>query len=216
MMRSIVAAAAVGLFATPAFADPQLFVRMGSMWVTDPSLDLFGEVDALPQVVLGGGFGGDALSFEVAYAFSGSSATSFQVVETNLLVHQFQGALLYRMPLGSGLHATARGAASFVLGTIDIGEVRQLEDMATGLGLEGTLGTELRLPVAAGADPWATTLGFSVEAGYGWHPMPLTFGEARVGGDDEARPAPLSGGAVDVGSLDLSGPLLRFGVALQF
>jgi hypothetical protein len=55
-----------------------------------------------------------------------------------------------------------------------------------------------------------------VEAGYGWHPIPLAFSEARVEGDEDDRPSPLQGGAIDLGSLDLSGPLLRFGVALHF
>ena len=55
-----------------------------------------------------------------------------------------------------------------------------------------------------------------MEAGYAWHPIGLAFGAATVAGDEDAEPAPLRRGEVDVGTLDPSGPILRFGVSVLF
>ena len=218
MLRSFIAAAVLLLPAT-ALADTTLFLRFGSAWVTDPAFDLVAEADATPQLLLGAGWeASDALTLELAYGLVASSATAFEeALESSLAVHQFQGAAVFRLPISDSFAGRLRGAAAFEMATLHIdGAAATLEDFATGLGVEGTLGLELRLPVSPSIDPWASRLAFLVEAGWSWHPLGFDFGGATVDRDEDLDPAPVAAGAIDVGSIDLSGPLLRFGAALSF
>ena len=220
-MRAIIAAAALAALPTPALADGSLFLRFGAAWITDRAFDLVAETDAAPQVLVGGGWGAsDVLTLELAYGMLGASARSFgDAVESSLFVHQFQGAAVFHLPMSEHFAGRLRGAAAFEMASLDVeavGGSALLEDFATGLGLEGTLGLELRLPVAPGGDPGSTRLAFLVEAGWSWHPFGFDFDGASVDRDGDADPPPLAAEAIDVGSLDLSGPLLRFGVSLAF
>jgi len=218
-MRRLVLALAMLLVSTPAAADANLALRLGSIWVTDPDFDLVSTTDAIPSMQLAVGWDtGGPLSFEVAYGFASSSAETFEVIQSSFFLHQFQGAAYYGVPLSDWWRAYGRGAAGLELGVL------RLEDLSTtvlgasalGLGLEGTVGIELRMPVSGSGDRWATTLGLSVEAGYGWRPLAHSFDDAEVDHDEDAEPLPLRAGAIDVGDVNLSGPILRFGGVLRF
>jgi len=218
-MRRFLLPLAALVVARPAAADVDLVARLGSIWVTDRAFDLFSTTDAIPSVQIGAGWEGDGpLSFELVYGFSGSAATTFDVLETRFFLHQFQAAALYRVPFSPNWRAFGRGAAGFELAGVRIEDPRAtvLGDTAPGLGLEGTAGIELRLPISASGNPWAASLGFTVEAGYGWRPIAASFDDARVDRDGDAEPPPVRAGPVDVGDLDLSGPILRFGGLLRF
>ncbi len=218
-VRALFAACCVWLAATPALADVHLFTRVGSIWITDPSFDLVSGTDALPNVLFGAGWEagrGSPLAFEVAYGLAGASDEVFEAIDTNFLLQQLQGAAIYRRPFSERWRWFARGAAALEHASLDLGASRILEASAWGLALEGTLGTELLLPIAADGDEWGASLGLSVEAGYGLRPFGFDFAEATVEGDDEAEPPPTAAGPIDVGTLDASGPILRFGLSLRF
>lgn len=218
-MRRFVLVLATLLAATPAAADPNLALRLGSIWVTDPDFDLVSTSDAMPNLQLAVGWDSEGpLSFEVAYGFSSASATTFEVIESSLFLHQFQGAAYYHLPLSPWWRAYGRGAAGLEVALLRLEDpsTAVLGDSALGLGLEGTVGIELRMPVSASADRWATTLGLTVEAGYGWRPLATSFADASVEHDEDAEPRPIGVRGIDVGDVNLSGPILRFGGVMRF
>lgn len=194
--------------ATPASAH-ELFLRVGSVWITDPSYDLFAEQDASPLVLIGGGLGLDeAVAVELAWGFTGGTSTVFQAVDTSFSMHQFQGAVRWDL-LGQGSFRTAlRGAANFLVGLASIDQGVPLKSTALGLGLDGTVLAEFHVPIGRGNrdSSWA----FSMETGWGWNALPLSFERARIGDGTIDQPG------IELGELDVSGPILRFGMGVRF
>ena len=224
MRRLAFVFAFVSLFAArPAAADVELLLRVGSIWVTDPSFDLVAETDAIPNLQIGAGIeAAGPLTFELTYGLASSSAITFETFDASFTLHQFLGAARYDVPLSERWRAYGRGAAGVEIGVLRIDDVAgfdsvgALGDTALDLGLEGTLGIQLQLPISASDNRWAARLAFLMEAGYGWRPFAMSFSEADVSHDDDADPPPLRQGAIDVGELNLSGPILRFGASLYF
>src|SRR5690606_35274717 len=140
-------------------------------WIVDRGYDLFSTVDATPQVLVGGGWGVDErVDLELAWAFAGSSAQSFGTIDARFFLHQIQGAANVRLAGSELLGLGARGGAALAIARADVdgaGAAGTIEDTAFGLGLEGTLVAELRVPMGFDGSPDAAALGLSVEAGYG-------------------------------------------------
>lgn len=171
------------------------------------------EQDAAPELLLGAGWrpSEGPLSFELAWGFSSSVATSFETVEASLFLHQFEVAALYHLPLSERWRPFGRVGAALDLGRLRIDhQERSWGDTALGLGLEATAGMELAVPFHT-AD-----IGFTVEAGWSLHPFGLEFDDLRPDRDDEARPAPIADGPIAAGGVDPGGPILRFGMVLHF
>lgn len=191
----------------------EFFVRVGSVWVQDPSLDLVSDNDALPRTEFGFAISpAPSWAVELSYGLVGASATSFEVVESNLWLHQFQLAAVHYLPLWSHFRARARAGGAFELAHLRLepGGGPSYSDTAALLALEATLGVEWILPLFTQGLLFGTT----VDAGYGYRPILASFDELeRTDGETSGRIRQLP---VDVGELDLSGWVLRFGVSMHF
>lgn len=214
-MRALVLLALLVPASAGALPRWSTYLRVGAQWVTDPSFDLVSGVDAMPRVELGLGWqASDALAFELGYGLASASATSFQTVDSQLTLHQFEASAVGRLPLTRSLRLIGRGGAGVELAHLSLSQtdstVDGYGDTSTGLLLEATGGAELAFPLSMGEDPWGTRLQFSAEAGYGFRPFAARFDDLTRSGDGIRQ------GAVEVGTLDLSGPVLRFGAALWF
>ncbi len=197
------------------------YVRFGQLWITDPAFDLVSGTDTLLRVELGAGYSpGGNLAFEAGYAFGSASAPLFEYGEASLDLHSIQAAAIYRLPTSARTRAFARGQASVDFAVLNVSGfgASDLEDLAILPGLEGTVGWELLVPLGrsrtADGRP-LRHLAFGVEAGYAFRPWEAEFGVAPDV-DDDTKPRPIERIDTELGSLDLSSWVLRFGGAFRF
>lgn len=198
-----------------------VFARVGSIWVQDPGFDLVSGVDAMPRVELGVGFApAEFWTLELSYGLAGAASTVFEAVDSSLQLHQFQFAAVGRLPIAKRLRVLGRAGVGFELAhlSLDDGQTNRLSDTAPLLALEGSLGIEWTLPLSLSEKPDSSTSSFdlSMEMGYGYRPLAASFDDLDRAGDDDQNAARVAGVPVDVGDLDLSGWVLRFGAALRF
>lgn len=210
---------------SPALTRFALYLRNRQTWVTDPRFDLVGERDNLPWVEVGGGYApgwleGD-LALELGYAYGESSAPLFDVGEASLDLHSIQAAAVYRRRTSAGTQAFARGLLSLDFARLEVdgdGQGTDLEDLAILFGVEGTLGWEVLIPLSpdrtADGHP-VRHIALGIEAGYLFRPLEAAFALDRDLQGDEG-PRPIERVPSDLGSLDLSGWVLRFGTAVRF
>lgn len=201
------------------------YLRFGQLWITDPRFDLVGEDDALSRIEVGGGwtpdlFGGD-VTLEAGYAFGRTAAPVFDLGEASLALHSIQASAIYRHPTSARSRAFARGLLSLDFAALEVtGDdgAAELDDVATLLGLEGTLGWELLFPLGrsrtADGRP-RRHLAVGAEAGYAVRPFEAEFELARDV-DEEVRPARIERAASSLGGMDLSSWVLRLGATLRF
>lgn len=202
-----------------------VYARWSSLWVTDPRFDLVAETDTLPRLEVGvgwvPGWAGDALALELGYAGGDRSASAFEFGEATLNLHSIQAAALYRWNTSAQTRAYGRGQVSldFVHLAIDgDGQGTSLEDLALTMGLEGTLGWELLLPFGqkrTDDDRPLQHFAMGVEAGYAYRPLEPGFALERER-EGEGGPKPIERVAADLGGMDLSGWVLRLGIAYRF
>lgn len=192
----------------------EAFFRMGALWVQDPGLDLVSETDALPRAEFGVSYApwSSALSFELSYGIASTSAKSFEIIQSTMILHQFQVGAIGYLPLTGGLRARGRAGGGFELAHLEL-EVEggpTYSDTVPLLALEATAGLEWNVPLALPS----TLFSLVMDVGYGFRPLEAGFDglERRVGDDAPKRVRDLP---VDAGALDLSGWVLRFGLSLR-
>lgn len=214
--------------ATPFAPDASRFsgyLRMGELWITDPRFDLVAEDDVLSRIEVGGGYNpgwlDGNLALEAGYAFGRRQAPVFGFGTASLALHSIQAAAIYRYPTTARTRAFARGLVSLDFAALDLsgdGQGAELEDVATLLGLEGTVGWELLIPLGSSRTPDGRArrhLAFGVEAGYAYRPFEAEFSLARDV-EDDVHPGRIERAASGLGSMDLSAWVLRLGGALRF
>lgn len=200
------------------------YLRYGQLWITDPRFDLVAGRDALARIEVGGGWtpgwlDGD-LALEAGYAFGRTAAPLFDVGDASLALHSIQGAAIYRRPTSAWTRAFARGLVSLDFADFELSGDGggKLEDVSTLVGLEGTLGWELLLPLGTRRTDDGRPLrhfALGVEAGYAFRPVEASFTPERETDDDD-RPRPIDRVAPELGSMDLSSWVLRLGATMRF
>jgi hypothetical protein len=202
-----------------------IYARWSGLWVTDPRFDLVGETDAMPRIEAGfgwvPGWAGDALALEAGYGYGEIEAPVFDFGDAGLDFHSIQAAAIYRRNTTAQTRAFVRGQLSLDFALLHVdgdGQGTDLQDLAVIPGLEGTIGWELLLPMGQGRtddDRPLKHLAMGIEAGYAYRPLEAEFALDREleGGDG---PKPIERVAADLGGIDLSGWVLRLGMALRF
>lgn len=188
----------------------ELLLRMGTIWVEDPALDLVSETDVLPRLEFGAALSpASDWSVELSYGIASAGGTTFEVISTHLTLHQFQLAGIRYVPLARRLKARGRLGGAFELAHLRLEEAerRSYSDLTPLLALEGTVGIEWTPPIFPGG-----LAGFSLDVGYGFRPFAAGFHDLERQGEDTKGIRALP---VDVGRIDLSGWVLRFGASLR-
>lgn len=201
------------------------YLRLGELWITDPRFDLVATDDVMTRIEVGGGYApgwlDGNLALEAGYAFGRREAPVFDFGDASLALHSIQAAAIYRRPTSAATRAFVRGQVSLDFAALEItgdGQGVELDDVATLLGLEGTLGWELLVPVGmsrtADGRP-RRHLAFGVEAGYAYRPFEAEFSLARDV-ENDVRPGRIDRAEAGLGAMDLSSWVLRLGGALRF
>ncbi|AKU90518.1 hypothetical protein AKJ08_0905 [Vulgatibacter incomptus] len=207
-------------------APLELYLRLGTRWITDPRFDALADSDTLFRPEIGVGYApgwlDDRLTLELGYAVSSVSTSLFDVMQSSFTLHAIQGAAAYAIPVHRFGTVTARAGASLLFASVSLEEDGAysnrppLSGADTLFGLQGVLGYELALPLEVGGAPSGPRLGLSAEAGYEVVPTHANFDDVRRDVKDPTSPRRIPASPVDAGRLDLSGWILRFGGSLRF
>jgi hypothetical protein len=216
-MRTRLLSIAIAL-AVPATASAQNLVslRVSQSFIPSSSFDALSPNDHLVQAELAYArrllpLRAGALWLEGSYLVGTAKADLFaQSLRTKTLIQSVMFSALYRVPLYRWLVPRARVGAGVLWGSLELGGAAgEVSDRAAGFSGQLLVGVELLLPRRSAT---SVTGGLVVEGGYGLSTA-LRFKLAPER-DDELRTIPLVG--VDLGSVGLSGGLLRVGAVLRF
>lgn len=179
--------------------DWDLHLRMGSRWITDRQFDLLSETDGVFRMELGAGAAlTESLTLELDYFFSTTQTLeTFGDTTTGFSSNGVSAGLRYSQPVSRISSLLVRGGGILEWASANLTDPvdeEDFDDEVLLLGVEGTAGWALRFPLED------ATVQILAEAGYGYFPTKAEFvvGNTRIG------------------SLDLSGPLLRIGGSLHF
>lgn len=210
-------ALAVGMAAMPARAELpplRLEIGYGAQVVEAREWDFLDENDHLPQFRLGAGTsfaaGFGAIDAQLAF-LSGATEKASYGISPRLWMRGLELSAQYRLPLHRVLHPYARLGASWDWATLSVADdVWQTVSAPAGVG---RIGVQARIPVAAQTSRPASLV-FDVGVGYTLRPE-FAFDALRRRPAGEAPSDPIGDGALDLGTLPMSGISYAFTVGVH-
>lgn len=212
------------LLARPALADEQIprwsiEVGGGAHFLIDPADALATGSGTIGVGDLRLGYTptwlGNRIELELAFAGGAVGGSAFQSYDAEIQRHSFELGAKYRLPLGR--HFNFFGRAAFLV-NIDGLSLDSQANTAVKLGqFVATAGLEL----AVGAE-WLIVsrprfgFGLQVEGGFAVDFNQARFDNVRAGGTNEAGATPIVTSGINAGSINMSGPDFRVGLAFHF
>ncbi|MBK8014500.1 MAG: hypothetical protein IPK13_24510 [Deltaproteobacteria bacterium] len=202
------------------------YARFNSSFPSNSSVSVISESTALLQFEAGGEYmfssPTDGFALELGVAGGLQDRRIFEQAEGRFSLLSLQASAIYRVPLWSSLGVYGRAMGQLNWAHLSITEDRlpvEIDDSAVGLAGAGTAGLELVFPVAfsptaRGLAP-SQWLSIYAEVGY-LAATELEFKELQREVDEEGEPESIRRVSLDVGNLDLSGPVLRAGLSFRF
>lgn len=220
--RVMLAAALAMLTLLPAVAEAEtsLSVRSSNRFVADPAYDLLSGDDLLPQLEFNAA--GRVLSLwpghlwvEGSYLLGWRKSSLFGGRSTSwAYTHTFLAGARFTAPLLSWLAPMARVSLGVVVGGLGLKSKgaagQEAEAWTAAFCGQALAGVEIKIPRVSVFK--RATAGLVIEGGY-TYATPLNF-DLEPATNDDLRLIGQTG--ADLGSLDLSGPMVVVGMVVQF
>lgn len=201
----------------PATSRFGVLLGMNSLHLGDPGAGLVVDTGALMRVETGLRWSpaGQPLGVELLWLHGSSSTQSFGAVDGLLTLQSVQVMASWHTPTVGPVRGYARGGTSLDFASVRVQGLEgiALHDSAVTVGVEGTGGLELLIPLA-GDHQVGRHLAIYLDVGYA-----ARLNRARFDGAlpraEASEPERIGFRPVDLGSLGLSGLVWRLGAALR-